>query len=640
MNSVHGPGPTPPAHSSYGAPEDADDARDSKKAALKARRRASKAARRAAAGLSARAPRFGARNENRAAVFVKFLVETFGVERLRREGVCDVAGGRGEITCRLAHCHEVRCVLVEPREAVDLQATVLKRVAPRLPARYRRHLEEAGRSERIERLATVVESPFPPRDAANAALVAGCGIWVGLHADGATEAIVEEALRARKAFAVVPCCVFPRFFATRATEDGRPVRTTADLVSYLAAKDARTCTTTLAFEGKNCVVSCDASAVRVAAGPADVSSAVLANEPILIEDSAATWRATRSWTADGKLVVQNVERDLGDRVAPVVAGNGARTTMRIREFLTTLHDEGTGYLKDFHLHRASPGWYAPPPGLDDDWLNRFCDREGRDDFRFLYLGGDGSRTPLHADVLASHSWSANICGAKEWWLFPPSETSKLQDAAGVYVDDVRLGFYDSERFPRVADAACLRVTQPPRSTLFVPSDWRHMVVNVGATLSINHNWFEAGAIPNVWRYLDTEARATAAELEACRADVEGRGGELSEFLWLRERVLRASARLNVSDFVAMCRSEVCARDTLAPAGSAPEDERRVRDGVRLALRAVATDHAGSLFLDESGTWPRDEDATSWSRSARDRGAAALAEALAALEPEDVLSQRI
>ena len=162
-----------------------------------------------------------------------------------------------------------------------------------------------------------------------------------------------------------------------------------------------------------------------------------------------------------------------------------------------------------------------------------------------------------------------------------------------------------------------------------------MVVNVGATLSINHNWFEAGAIPNVWRYLDTEARATAAELEACRADVEGRGGELSEFLWLRERVLRASARLNVSDFVAMCRSEVCARDTLAPAGSAPEDERRVRDGVSLALRAVAADHASSLFLDESGTWPRDEDAASWSRSARDRGTAVLAEALAALEPEDV-----
>ena len=84
----------------------------------------------------------------------------------------------------------------------------------------------------------------------------------------------------------------------------------------------------------------------------------------------------------------------------------------------------------------------------------------------------------------------------------------------------------------------------------------------------------------------------------------------------------------------MCHGEVCTRDTLAPAGSAPEDERRVRDGVRHVLRAVAADHADSLFLDESGAWPCDEDAASWSRAARDRGTAALAEALAALEPED------
>jgi hypothetical protein len=241
---------------------------------------------------------------------------------------------------------------------------------------------------------------------------------------------------------------------------------------------------------------------------------------------------------------------------------------------------------------------------------------------------------MHADVLASHSWSTNVCGEKQWWLFPPSETNKLQDDKGHFVDDVRTGFYDAERFPRVAGAACLRVTQRSLSALFVPSDWRHMVVNVGVTLSINHNWFEAGALPTVWRYLDTEARATAAELEACSADVKRRGGESSEFFWLCERVLRASSRLNVSDFVAMCHGEVCTRDTLAPAGSAPEDERRVCDGVRHVLRAVAADHADSLFLDESGAWPCDEDAASWSRAARDRGTAALAEALAALEPED------
>ena len=30
-----------------------------------------------------------------------------------------------------------------------------------------------------------------------------------------------------------------------------------------------------------------------------------------------------------------------------------------------------------------------------------------------------NRTPFHADVFQSYSWSANICGTKKWWLFPP-----------------------------------------------------------------------------------------------------------------------------------------------------------------------------------------------------------------------------
>lgn len=34
------------------------------------------------------------------------------------------------------------------------------------------------------------------------------------------------------------------------------------------------------------------------------------------------------------------------------------------------------------------------------------------DYRFVYLGPAGSWTPLHADVLRSYSWSANVAGRK------------------------------------------------------------------------------------------------------------------------------------------------------------------------------------------------------------------------------------
>ena len=41
------------------------------------------------------------------------------------------------------------------------------------------------------------------------------------------------------------------------------------------------------------------------------------------------------------------------------------------------------------------------------------------DYRFVYLGPRGTRTPLHADVLRSFSWSVNLAGRKRWRLLPP-----------------------------------------------------------------------------------------------------------------------------------------------------------------------------------------------------------------------------
>ena len=36
--------------------------------------------------------------------------------------------------------------------------------------------------------------------------------------------------------------------------------------------------------------------------------------------------------------------------------------------------------------------------------------------RFVYAGVAGTWTPLHADILRSFSWSANVAGRKKWFL--------------------------------------------------------------------------------------------------------------------------------------------------------------------------------------------------------------------------------
>jgi len=124
------------------------------------------------------------------------------------------------------------------------------------------------------------------------------------------------------------------------------------------------------------------------------------------------------------------------------------------------------------------------------------------DYRFIYIGPAGSWTALHADVLRSFSWSANVAGTKRWRLLPPAHSPLIAHAlrreelapdfffedlcagAGVGVgggsstggagssdlggDDLKMSDY-----PGLAAAQKLlfEVIQGPGDALFVPSGW-------------------------------------------------------------------------------------------------------------------------------------------------------------------------
>merc|ERR1712216_297878 len=60
-----------------------------------------------------------------------------------------------------------------------------------------------------------------------------CSMVVGMHPDEATEPIVDLCLRSGKAFAIVPCCVFPETNRHRQMADGSAVRTWEQFISFL-----------------------------------------------------------------------------------------------------------------------------------------------------------------------------------------------------------------------------------------------------------------------------------------------------------------------------------------------------------------------------------------------------------------------
>ncbi|KAI8142969.1 hypothetical protein BJV82DRAFT_612937 [Fennellomyces sp. T-0311] len=177
-----------------------------------------------------------------------------------------------------------------------------------------------------------------------------------------------------------------------------------------------------------------------------------------------------------------------------------RSEMTFSEFVNVWQG-GRYYLKDWHFVRAFPEYnaYTVPHVFEDDWMNEYWLKDNKDDYRFVYMGGDGTFTPLHADVFRSYSWSSNICGVKKWTLFPPGQEQYLKDRLGNYAYDLRQ--VDPDQFPNIDKAIKITLYQREGETLFVPSGWFHQVENIGATISINHNWSNACNLGMTFRSL-------------------------------------------------------------------------------------------------------------------------------------------
>ncbi|KAI8991079.1 hypothetical protein BDF20DRAFT_842532 [Mycotypha africana] len=208
--------------------------------------------------------------------------------------------------------------------------------------------------------------------------------------------------------------------------------------------------------------------------------------------------------------------------------------------------ESLWYFKDFHMMRTFPDdkFYKVPNLFEDDWLNEYWLQKGDDDYRFSYIGGHTTFTPLHADVHRSHSWSSNICGVKKWTMFPPNQEECYKDKYGNQVYDVR--HVDPDQFPRFNEARRVVIYQRDGETMFIPSDWFHQVENIGAAISLNHNWINANNIMHTYRSLKKDYDDCRKSIEDIQESVDE-----AEFLQECQKLLLMHAGWNWRTFLSM-----------------------------------------------------------------------------------------
>jgi len=248
-------------------------------------------------------------------------------------------------------------------------------------------------------------------------------------------------------------------------------------------------------------------------------------------------------------------------------------TMPFKEFLDGMEAGRRDYARDIHVMKHFPehNIYTCPTLFRDDWLNFQLDNEGNDDYKFVYIGGDGTRTKLHKDVVASHSWSSNLTGSKEWTLIPPTASAHLftfdhkELVSDIFSEDAMT----RARWPNLQKArdAAIIVIQNPGETIFVPSTWYHQVRNIGPTLSINHNWINAVCLRSIFRNLVVEMKMSAEAVSDLTRDgiVDDAG-----FAHVVQDLTLANAGMNWDSFFSMVHFRFAKEDRYIDAAYRPK----------------------------------------------------------------------
>ncbi|MES1909750.1 MAG: hypothetical protein MHM6MM_002445 [Cercozoa sp. M6MM] len=273
------------------------------------------------------------------------------------------------------------------------------------------------------------------------------------------------------------------------------------------------------------------------------------NVPVLLENATAGWKCMQCWTTDSqsggrKVNVQYLSREYGTAKATLSncsfqewETTSVQEGVTVAKFLQSLdateveadvsrhfsvqeavqevygafqqHRSRAYYLRDLTLFRqckSAMREFDLPAVFADDWFNAHCDREMlAEDYRFVYLGAKDSYTPMHHDVMRSHSWSSNVFGTKLWIMLPPCDKHLLMDSTNTHMISnlfhvdwpsvnttvPRLQGDTQPHFLMAREALRRAVVFVQRAgdAVFVPSGWYHQVHNVGSiTASINHNW--------------------------------------------------------------------------------------------------------------------------------------------------------
>ncbi len=216
--------------------------------------------------------------------------------------------------------------------------------------------------------------------------------------------------------------------------------------------------------------------------------------PVVVRGAVRDWPALRKWTP------AFFSTHFGDALVPVGYAKRMRLANFIAQVVASTEERPAPYMYRLFIHEHLPallpdllpqGQFAFPRRYASPLMPAYWRRP--DGHLKLLIGGVGGRFPvLHHDTENVHATITQVCGEKEFLLFPPGDREYLypdpQQPNQSLVEDPLEP--DAVRFPLLARAHPRRVTVHPGDMMFIPCGWWHTARSVSISVSVGMNILE------------------------------------------------------------------------------------------------------------------------------------------------------
>jgi len=211
--------------------------------------------------------------------------------------------------------------------------------------------------------------------------------------------------------------------------------------------------------------------------------------PVIISGIARDWPATQNWTKE-KLLERHGETKFR-------TGSGFKMTLKkYFDYLSKQHEMQPLYLFDQNYpFRAKPMGteYKIPDYFPED-LFEIVGEDDRPPYRWILVGPSGSGVPYHTDPRGTSAWNTVLSGKKRWALYPPSihPPGVGPNHADYYDAPTAIKWYHKYAPTLKPEHMPMEGLQNEGETIFIPSQWWHMVYNVGlqgsAVIAVTQNY--------------------------------------------------------------------------------------------------------------------------------------------------------